>query len=374
MPPDLRPAATRLGALVAGVPDEALANATPCPDYSLGDLLDHVGGLAVAFTAAAAKTFGEDGGQGPSGDASRLEDGWRERIQSDLEGLAEAWRAPEAWDGMTQAGGIDLPGEVAGLVALDELVVHGWDVARASGQDFACDEASLEAVHGFVSQFSGPGQEAAREGLFGPEVAVPEAAPLVDRVIGMTGRQPGWSAPRTGRGSPVLVPRCTGRFDRIGPTMASTPSEERTHAEASPHLPRLRRRRARARRRRAGRGQLGEHQARPRLHLPARSGERPHRRQRARARPRSRWGRRRHDVDDQHPGDHGDRGGPADGDHAGHQPVQRPFGQLRIGLVVVRDRAHGSDDGTGDDGGSSGHGSDDRGGDDSGSGGHGSDD
>ena len=79
--------------------------------------------------------------------------------------MAEAWRAPEAWEGMTRAGGIDLPGEVAGLVALDELVVHGWDVARASGQDFTCDEASLEAVHGFVSQFSGPGQEAAREGL-----------------------------------------------------------------------------------------------------------------------------------------------------------------------------------------------------------------
>ena len=37
-------------------------------------------------------------------------------------------------------------------------------------------------------------QEAARQGLFGPEVAVPEAAPLVDRVIGMTGRRPGWSA------------------------------------------------------------------------------------------------------------------------------------------------------------------------------------
>ena len=61
MPPDLRPAATRLGALVAGVPDDALANATPCPDYCLGDLLDHVGGLALAFTAAATKTFGEDG-------------------------------------------------------------------------------------------------------------------------------------------------------------------------------------------------------------------------------------------------------------------------------------------------------------------------
>jgi uncharacterized protein (TIGR03086 family) len=195
MTPDLRPAAARLGALVAAVPDDALANATPCPEYTLGDLLDHVGGLAMAFTAAATKTFGEAGGPGPSGDASRLEDGWRERIRADLEGLGEAWRAPEAWNGMTQAGGVDLPGEVAGLVALDELVVHGWDVARSSGQDFTCDEPSLEAVHGFVSQFSGPGQEAAREGLFGPEVAVSETAPLMDRVIAMTGRQPGWTAP-----------------------------------------------------------------------------------------------------------------------------------------------------------------------------------
>ncbi len=37
---------------------------------------------------------------------------------------------------MTKAGGVDLPGEVAGLVALDELVVHGWDVARATGQAY----------------------------------------------------------------------------------------------------------------------------------------------------------------------------------------------------------------------------------------------
>ena len=91
------------------------------------------------------------------------------------------------------AGGIDLPGELAGIIALDELVVHGWDVARASGQDFDEDRESLEAVHGFVKQFSGTGQEAAREGLFGPEIPVPDDAPLLDRVIGLTGRDPGWS-------------------------------------------------------------------------------------------------------------------------------------------------------------------------------------
>lgn len=94
---------------------------------------------------------------------------------------------------MTQAGGLELPGEVAGLVVLDELVIHGWDIARASGQPYECDPALLDAVHNFVAQFSEPGQEAAREGLFGPVVDVPDDAPLLDRVIGLTGRDPGWS-------------------------------------------------------------------------------------------------------------------------------------------------------------------------------------
>jgi uncharacterized protein (TIGR03086 family) len=190
---DLGPAADRLGALVADVPDEALSNPTPCPAYRLGDLLDHVGGLAVAFTAAAAKSFEELGDQGPSGDASRLGADWRTRIPADLHHLAEVWRSDEAWEGMTKAGGLDLPGEVAGLVALDELVLHGWDVARSFGQRYEIDEPSLQAVHGFVAQFSGPGQEDARGGLFGPEVPVRADAPLLDQVLGMAGRDPAWS-------------------------------------------------------------------------------------------------------------------------------------------------------------------------------------
>lgn len=191
---DLEPATRRMADLISALPDEGLERPTPCPAYTLGDLVDHVGGLTLAFTAAATKTFGDASAQRPSGDASRLGDDWRTRIPRDLAALAEAWRDPAAWSGMTQAGGLELPGEVAGLVALDELVVHGWDVARASGQPYDCDRRSLEAVHGFVAQFSGSGQEAAREGLFGPVVEVPEDAPLLDRVIGLTGRDPAWSA------------------------------------------------------------------------------------------------------------------------------------------------------------------------------------
>lgn len=98
-----------------------------------------------------------------------------------------------AWEGETMAGGLELPGEVAGSVASNELVIHGWDLAVATGQPFAAAEANLAASYEFCSQT--PDDPEARQGLFGPVVAVPEGAPLLERTLGYAGRDPGWSAP-----------------------------------------------------------------------------------------------------------------------------------------------------------------------------------
>lgn len=190
---DLEPAAQRMSDLLGGVPDGPLDGPTPCPAYTLGALLDHVGLLTLAFTAAAKKETDESGSDRGSGDASHLWDDWRTRIPRDLVALTEAWRDPAAWTGMTKAGSFEMPGEVAAVVVLDELVLHGWDLARASGQPYDVSQAELEVVQGFVSQYSGPGQENEREGLFGPEVPVPDDAPLLDRVLGLSGRDPAWS-------------------------------------------------------------------------------------------------------------------------------------------------------------------------------------
>ena len=189
---DVRPAARQLADLVVAVRDDQLDAPTPCPAYTLGDLVEHVGGLALAFTWAARKSWPDDDGSGPPppGDASNLGDDWRTRIERDLVALGEAWQDPAAWEGMTAAGGIEMPGEIGGLVALDELVAHGWDVARASGQPFDADEATLQAVHDFVAEFP----DEARGDAFAPAVAVPADAPLLDRVVALTGRDPRWSA------------------------------------------------------------------------------------------------------------------------------------------------------------------------------------
>lgn len=87
---DLEPATRRMADLISGVHDEQLDRPTPCPAYTLGDLLDHVAGLTLAFTAAATKATDGIGSQGPSGDGSRLGDDWRTRIPSDLAALAQA--------------------------------------------------------------------------------------------------------------------------------------------------------------------------------------------------------------------------------------------------------------------------------------------
>ncbi len=124
---DLGPAARRLAELVARVQDDELDRPTPCPAYTVGDLIDHVGGLALAFTAAARKQPGGYAEQAPSGRAVNLEQAWRARIPADLTTLAQAWREPGAWTGMTRIAGMDAPAEMVGLTAADELVVHGWD-------------------------------------------------------------------------------------------------------------------------------------------------------------------------------------------------------------------------------------------------------
>lgn len=189
---DLGSAAAQMSSLLERLTDDQLTRPTPCPAYTLGDLVDHVSGLSRAFTAAATKDIGSATSRNPSGDASRLGDDWRTRIPKQLAALADAWRNPNAWEGMTQAGGIDLPAAIAGKIALDELVIHGWDVARASQQPFACDPRALHTSMEFVSMMATEG--GGREGLFGPVVDVPADAPLLDRVIGLSGRNPSWTA------------------------------------------------------------------------------------------------------------------------------------------------------------------------------------
>jgi uncharacterized protein (TIGR03086 family) len=192
---DLAPATRRTAELIAHVGDDQLASPTPCPNYTVGDLLDHLSGLSQAFTDAATKNLPEGGTQPPSGSASRLERDWRTRIPERLAVLAQAWRDPAAWEGMTQAGTVDLPGEIAGLVALNEVIVHGWDVAKAIGRPYDADPDHAEVCIRTMGPQPGEDRPVGDDVAFGRPVAVSADARPIDRLVAALGRDPAWSPP-----------------------------------------------------------------------------------------------------------------------------------------------------------------------------------
>ncbi|MCX5282538.1 TIGR03086 family metal-binding protein [Streptomyces sp. NBC_00198] len=188
---DLGPQALIVARLAEGVTDAHLDGATPCPEYAVHHLLGHLTGLAVAFRDAARKDLGVTTDTAPDSVLPDIGPDWREALPKALDELADAWRDPAAWTGTTRAGGVTLPGPVAGAVVADELVVHGWDLARATGQEYAPDEAALQAAHGFLAAVAE--DPTGGGGIFGPVVPVPDDTPLLDRAIGLSGRDPGWT-------------------------------------------------------------------------------------------------------------------------------------------------------------------------------------
>jgi uncharacterized protein (TIGR03086 family) len=189
---DFSPACQRTSELLTNVTDADLAAPTPCADFSVGDVVHHLGGLALAFAAAARKDRGPLTGTPPSVDAAQLDSDWRTSYPARLTELAQAWAEPGAWEGMTRIASMDMPGEAVGLVGLTEVVIHGWDLARATGQSYHVNPEIAEAVFANVAEFAAQGPV---EGLFGPAVPVADDAPVLDRILAMSGRNPGWHAP-----------------------------------------------------------------------------------------------------------------------------------------------------------------------------------
>ena len=185
---DLAPAADELRRVLAGVRDEQLGDPTPCGETPVAGLLDHLVGLTSAFARAAAKAPGGTA----TADADALPGDWRTRLPEQLDQLVEAWRKPDAWEGNADAGGVQMPASIMAAVALDELVVHGWDLAVATGQEYRGDEESARRSLEFAASVGDDPE--ARAGLYGPAVPVPDDAPVLDRLLGATGRDPAWTA------------------------------------------------------------------------------------------------------------------------------------------------------------------------------------
>jgi uncharacterized protein (TIGR03086 family) len=165
-----------------------LAAPTPCADYDVRTLLRHFVGTSGAFINAG-RTHALDPDDPWGSQATLNEQQWADQLAGQVEAMGQAWSRPEAWTGSIE--GAKLPAQAIGELGLIELLLHGWDVARATGQSLrVSDELGAELLRCLE-----PTLEQGREfEVYGPEVTVAADAPPFTRALGLSGRDPDWSA------------------------------------------------------------------------------------------------------------------------------------------------------------------------------------
>lgn len=182
-------AADAFATVTAAITDDQLTAPTPCADVTVRDLLAHAVGLTEAFRQAATKESRGTSAPPQTGPDTPLPADWRTVLPARLEALAAAWHDPAAWDGDTEAGGVTLPAPVMATIALDELVIHAWDLAVATGRTPHATATDLAVLLEFLRDTDPDGTP----GLFGPVLSVDADAPLLTRVLALTGRDVAWS-------------------------------------------------------------------------------------------------------------------------------------------------------------------------------------
>lgn len=176
------------GKVAAGLSTDQRSNATPCSEFDVHDLVVHMAGFFAGSAIAA-----EKGERPTGGDPSALLGNDPAAALTDLSSrMAEAWSAPGALDGSTQFGPGEMPSQMAGTISYFETLMHGWDLAKATGQTL---EVSAELADASLVTAQQICNDQSRErGVFGAEIETAAGVAAFDRALALSGRDPGWSA------------------------------------------------------------------------------------------------------------------------------------------------------------------------------------
>jgi uncharacterized protein (TIGR03086 family) len=166
---------------VANVRPDAWTNPSPCTEWDARGVVDHV----VGTHGRLLQPLDRPPRPGPSvaDDPLGAFRAARAEVETVLDDPALAGHEYDGALGRTSVGAT-----IDRFLGFD-LVVHGWDLARATGQDDTIDPAEIEPVWAMAE---GLGDNLRRPGVCGPEVAVAEDAPRQDRLLGLLGRDPHW--------------------------------------------------------------------------------------------------------------------------------------------------------------------------------------
>jgi uncharacterized protein (TIGR03086 family) len=176
-------AVDQTGRIVAAVDINNLPATSPCTEWDTRQLLNHTIATVEMFDRAAQALpfdpseyerdcIGSDPGASYEAKASNLRD-----TLSKPESLTGNWTMPFG----------ETPGPMAISIATMEVFQHGWDVARATGQQADFDPDVTEAA--FATARMMPAEMVRVPGVFGPEQDCPDGAPAHDQLAAFLGRQ-----------------------------------------------------------------------------------------------------------------------------------------------------------------------------------------
>jgi uncharacterized protein (TIGR03086 family) len=179
---------------VAAVRPDQWSNPSPCEAWNARDVLDHI----ISMHGYMLRPVDHELGWAPSVEDDPL--GAFRAARAVIEAVLED---PELarMDCDTPAGRMTLERQIDEVVS-DDLPPHGWDLARATEQDDTMDPEDVERLWSITAAIPAELMEryrtpnAFRPGVevYGPEVKVSQDAPLQDRLLGLIGRDPGWTA------------------------------------------------------------------------------------------------------------------------------------------------------------------------------------
>ena len=172
------------GGIVARISRDDLGSSTPCAEWSVRDLLNHlIGSYEMVAAGASGETVDVAGTDYTSEDHAAAYDAAGAR-------MVEAMSAEGAMERKFKMPWGETPGQVLLGLMVADAAVHGWDLAQATGQGANVEPDIAEAVYETTSGMMEPKGSFPRGDSFAPPVDVPDDAPAEDRMVAYLGRQP----------------------------------------------------------------------------------------------------------------------------------------------------------------------------------------
>lgn len=174
------------GRIVASIRPDQLHLPTPCTDWDVRTLLNHLIG-GNWRTARAAEGQGSPAIRGVS-DEDFVGDDQAESYRRSAEAAKAAWQMPGRLDRLYEMPIGTVPGQAVLTLRLVEAVTHGWDLARATEQPADFDDDLVQTATVFTQASIGRARSSGSP--FAPPVEVSDDLPAIDRLAALTGRRP----------------------------------------------------------------------------------------------------------------------------------------------------------------------------------------